>query len=39
MPQEAIPREDFIAITSKVIHALDEVEAACDDPASGETGS
>ena len=34
--QEAVPREDFIATTSKIIHALDEVEAACDDPESGK---
>jgi hypothetical protein len=34
--QEAVPREDFIAITNYVIHALDEVEAACDDPGSGK---
>lgn len=34
--QEAVPCEDFITITKKVIHALDEVEAACDDPDSGK---
>ena len=34
--QEAVPREDFIAITTTIIHALDAVEAACEDPQSGK---
>jgi len=34
--QEMVVREDFIGITKKVIDALDEVEAVCDDPQLGK---